>query len=450
MSRARLIGEPMAPGARPALPATTRNVGLVAYSTGCTLLVGLLLLSNWPTYAFDVRGGVIPLYYYALPGVLMIPIVFAQPQVPLRLLHEPVFWWFAVFALLALLWQVVSQDFAEEASSQFRLRMLVFILFTTVAVLVSSSRPRVVALLIAGCVMLSGAFSWFDSLRPFRFVPQGYEFATEGRGAGLFMNPNVAASFVVMGTIAALPWVPMRFRGAMLTACVMCVAPTFSRGGFLLAGIVIVSATALGMLRRSQAALILIALPVAIAGVNLAYEYLMAHSESRDMQRVVQRLAILKDSAEEDQSVELRADATARAWNLFKEDPLFGAGIGKTTSRAFVIGPHNMYAMLMAEQGLFGLGLYLSLILLLLARGWRLMEAGAGDESADIGRAMIIFGLYIAANGLFSHNVLDEAQAIFLLAFLVMAGFQARASRRIETSIPAHRERARPHRRMRW
>jgi len=443
MPRTRVIRGPAPHGAPLPMRAESVNLGLSVYATACTLLVGLLLLTNWPSYAYEVRGGVIPLYYYALPGILMIPIAFAHPQVLLRLLHEPVFWWFASFVLLGLAWQILEQDFSEHANRQWRLRLLVLFMFTTVAVLASESRRPPVALLIVGCVLLAGAFSWFDALRPFRFVPQGYEFASEGRGAGLFINPNIAASFVVMGTIAALPWIPTHLRAAMLTAMVICVAPTFSRGGLLLAAIATFGAVFLGLLRRYQTMLVLVALPLLVIGVNVAYEYLMTHSEDRNMQRVVQRLMVLQPGADEDQSVDLRADAAARAWALFKEKPLLGAGLGKTTSTAFVTGPHNMYVMLMAEQGIVGLALYLSLILLLLWRGWQLMRSAPSLEGSEIGKATLILALYIAANSLFSHNVLDEAHGIFLIAFIVAAGFRARAAHDMEMPTPPRRQGAR-------
>ena len=409
-----------------AVPTYERNVGLVAYATASTMLVALILLSNWPTYSYLIRGGFLPLYYYAVPGVLVIPLLFASPDSALKMLKEPLFWWFTVYVLLAVVWQVVAQDFSEEAGAQFRLRMLMFLLFTTIAILGSESRRPLVAVVIVGCVLVAGALNWFDALRPFRFVPQGYEHASEGRGAGLFINPNLAGSFAVIGTIAALPYIPMRLRAVALTAAIMCLAPTFSRGAFLLGAIAMVSAMGLKMLTRSQTVLVLVALPVLFTGVNLAYDYLMTHSEDKNMQRVVQRLMVLKDAGDEDESVDLRADAAARAWELFTQSPLHGAGLGETTAAEFVTGPHNMYLMLMADQGVFGLALYLSLVAILLVHGWRIVRMATTTQGADVGRSMIMLGLYLAANGFFSHNVLDEPHTIFLIAFTVAAGIQVK------------------------
>jgi len=429
-----------------------RNIALMVYATACALLVGTILLTNWPTYSYQVRGGFIPLYYYALPGILVIPIMFAHPDAPLCLLRSPIFWWFTVYVLLGLLWQVGAQDFSEETSSAFRLRLLVFLVFVTTATILSESNRLPVAVLIAVCVLLAGAFNWFDSLRPFRFVPQGIEGATEGRGAGLFMNPNTAGSFVVMGTIAALPFVPMRFRALALTAAVMCLAPTFSRGAFVLVAVAAVSAILLGLVRRMQIILVLVAVPLLIIVVNFGYDYLMTHSEDRNMRSVVERLVVLTDSGVEDDSVDTRADAATRAWALFKQNPLYGAGLGATTSLSFVTGPHNMYVTLMGDQGVFGLGLYLSLLLLLTQTGWRLMRSAPTPRGADIGRATIMLALCLAVNGFFSHNVLDEPQSMFLLAFLVAAGLQAqRATGAPAASSPAARLSVRrPPRLIRW
>jgi O-antigen ligase len=415
------------------------QTALIAYATACALAIGGLLLTNWPTYNYEIRGGAIPLYYYALPGILVLPIAFARPEAPLRVLRSPLFWWFAVYVLLGLTWQIVAHDFGEETSRQFRLRLLVFFLFATAAVLVLESNRAVVAMLIVACVLIAGAFNWFDALRPFRFVPQSYEHASEGRGAGLFLNPNVAGSFIVMGTIAALSYIPMRLRAVMLVCVVLCVAPTFSRGAFVLAGLMVGSGLFLGLLRRLQAVLILMALPLLVSGVNLGYEYLMTHSEDRNMQRVVQRLMVLKDAAEEDESVDIRADAAARGWQLFKQSPLFGAGLGATTTASFVTGPHNMYVTLMAEQGIFGLALYLSLLFLLAREGMRLMRSAATRESSDIGRAMLMFALCLAMNGFFSHNILDEAHTMFLMAFLAAAGLHAKHRSALRSSGRAGR-----------
>ena len=85
-----------------------------------------------------------------------------------------------------------------------------------VTILAGASQRRLIGWVTVGCVLLACALCWFDVLRPGRIVPEGLEGSTD-RGAGLFMNPNGAGAFIVMGTIAAVPMIPSRLRGLLLT-----------------------------------------------------------------------------------------------------------------------------------------------------------------------------------------------------------------------------------------
>jgi O-antigen ligase len=419
----------------------TPRIGMQVYSTACASVIALLFLTNWPGYQYSVRGGPIPLYFYLLPAGLILPMIFAAPHLAVRSMRDPVFWWFLMFVLTGLVWLLPAQDFVDEASRQWRLRVLSFIGFYSVALLISEAHRRALGWVIVVCVLMACAFNWFDVLRPYRFVPQGIEGASDGRGAGLFINPNAAASFVVMGTIAALPMIPVRLRGILLVTAVFGVAATFSRGGFVLIGVALLGAIGLKLVSRTQRVLLIIALPLLIGGVSLSYDYLVDASDNRQMQNIVQRLAWFQEMDEEDGAVEGRKHGASQAWQLFLESPVIGKGVGVTSLAVRQEGPHNMYLALMAEQGLLGLFLYVSLVGILLRRGWRLARHAATDHDRDVGRTLVIFGMFIAAYGFFSHNVLEEPHTIFILAFLVAAGFHG-ALTSGERNVPVRRERA--------
>jgi hypothetical protein len=78
-----------------------------------------------------------------------------------------------------------------------------------------------------------------------------------------------------------------------------------------------------------------------------------------------------------------------------------------------------MYALLMAEQGLVGLALYLSLIGLLTYKGWQLTRGTVGKRSKEVGVTLLIYAAFIAAFGFVSHNVLEDSHGMFVLAFMV-------------------------------
>jgi hypothetical protein len=399
------------------------QAGLTIYATICASVVALLLLTNWPAYHFAIRGGPIPLYYFALPGLFIVPILFAEPATGVRFFKEPLFWWFVVYVLLGLLWLLLSQDFIEEASRQWRQRVLALYFFFTITILVSNAKPRFLALVIVGCLLIATAANWFDLMRPYRFVPEGIEGANAGRGAGFYMNANAAASFVIMGTIAALPFVPMRFRALLLIGAVVGVAPTLSRSGFIFVIVAIAGSIMLKLLNRVQAILVIAALPVLVGATVVYYDRLIVSSDSSNLEKTVDRLRWFE--GEEDASSEERRWVAAHARDMFIEEPLLGHGIGATTLERLGAGPHNMYVALMAEQGVFGLALYVSLIVIMFRQGRRIARWAPTGEGQDIGRAIAVYALFLAAYGMFSHNVLEEAHGMFAIAFLTAAGLRA-------------------------
>jgi len=408
--------------------AGTRRAGMVTYATACAAVVAIIFLTNWPTYRYTVYGGMIPLYYYILPGLMIVPLLLAEPQAAVRFLRDPLLWWFFAFVLTGLVWLLLAQDFLEEASRQWRLRLLALMFIYSITLLASEAQQRVLAWVIVACVVVSCAFNWFDVLRPYRFVPRGIEGASEGRGAGLYINPNAAASFIVAGAIASLAFLPSRLRGLLLVCCVFGVAATFSRGGFVMITTATLGAMALRLMSRAQAMLLLVTLPLLIGGVSLAYDYLISASESQHIHTVLQRLAWFQEPADEDFAVEGRKQGAANAWQIFLEHPVTGGGTGATSRAILLEGPHNMYLLLMAEQGFLGLALYVSLVWLLIQRGWRGMRRSPSARDRDVFATLVLFGVYLAVYGFFSHNVLEEPQTMFVLAFVIAAGF-ARTSR---------------------
>ena len=124
-----------------------------------------------------------------------------------------------------------------------------------------------------------------------------------------------------------------------------------------------------------------------------------------------------------DDSIEDRIYPAIRAWEMFLDAPITGKGVGVTSRPSLGDGTHNMYLLLMAEQGVVGLLLYLSLIGLLTWRGWTLSHEPGDPLAVDVGRAMLLYAAFIAVYGFFSHSILEEPHGIFLMAFITAAGF---------------------------
>jgi O-antigen ligase len=260
-------------------------------------------------------------------------------------------------------------------------------------------------------------------LRPHLFVPLGIEGGAAGRGAGLFINSNRAAAFVLAATITLLPFVPLHMRGALLLLGFVGIAPTFSRSGLLCAGITVVLAIVLKLIKRAQVLVLVLAILLITGGTAVYYDVLLSSSDDPNLNRIVQRLNWFQDMQSDD-SIEDRIYPAIRAWEMFLDAPVTGKGVGVTSRPSLGDGTHNMYLLLMAEQGFLGLLLYLSLIGLLAWRGWTLSREAASPQVADLGRATLLYAMFIAFYGFFSHSILEEPHGIFLMAFITAAAFQ--------------------------
>ena len=394
---------------------------LVALATAGAVTIALLFLSYWPSYSYLVRGGQSPLLYYMLPGLVALPLAFLQPRSVSRLLAEPTVWWFVAFVIVGMGWLLLAQDFPNEAGQQWRRRVLACYFFLTLLLICTVGRLTLVAFAIAACLVLAAILNWFDVLYPSVLVPVGFIGANPGRGAGLFINANGAAAFILMGTIAVLPFTPMRVRALLLLLAVIAVAPTFSRFGWIFAALLIVMTIALKLLDRRQVLIILVSVPLLLSAAGVYYELMLRTGD----QNILARLAWFQTLGEQqDFSVRERAFVAQRAWERFLDSPLYGHGIGVTLSRGARVGTHNIYVLLMAEQGLVGLALYLSLIAILVRKGWQLTRNAIDAHARDVGVTMIVYAVFLITNGFVNHNVLDDAHSIFIFAFIVAAGIR--------------------------
>ena len=391
-------------------------------ATAGTTLVAVILLTYWPTYNYLVLDGRAPLFYYMLSGVVALPLLFLRPSIGVRLLREPMVWWFLTYAFSGMAWLLLSQDFPGVAGQQWRTRVLAGFFFFTILLSASLSKPKLVTVAVVACVALAAALNWFDILYPLALVPAGVPGANPGRGAGLFINANGAAAFILMGTIAALPYAPERFRAALLLLAVLGVAPTFSRFGWIFSPLLIVLAIGLKLLNRRQVLVIGCAIPLLIAGAGAYYEFVLQTGN----ENLLGRLAWFQTFGDHaDFSARERAHVAHQAWERFLDSPLYGQGIGVTVSHGARVGTHNMYALLMAEQGLVGLALYLSLLGLLAYKGWQLARTAFLPRTRDVGLTMVLYAAFLGAYGFVSHTVLDDAHGMFILAFIVAMGLQA-------------------------
>jgi len=385
------------------------------------LLIGALVLTNWPVYHNSVLNGPQPLVYYAIAPGFAVVLLMARPKMLLRALREPLVIWFVLYLAAGLLWLLIAADFSEAETRQWRTGLLVFIIFSASLILASVADRTHLAKVILACALLASVNNWLDFLFPFSYVPLGSEWSNPGRGAGLFIDANQAGGAVIAMVIGVLPFLSRRYRGLALLFMLFGLYPTFSRAAFLVGVLVTAIEFLLGQINGRQLALMGLVAPMMFA-VGLSLHRMGISSDEINLGNIEDRLDYFRTGGEIlDESAVSRRGLATMALRMISESPIVGNGVGSTRVQGRGYGPHNMYLLLAAEQGVVGVLFYLSFIVLILRKGWRLFKRGITQQAQDVGSALIGMGVYFAFMGLFSHELLEELLGPFVLAFLLAA-----------------------------
>jgi O-antigen ligase len=280
---------------------------------------------------------------------------------------------------------------------------------------------RALACMVVVCVAMN---AW-DITHPFMLVPANSEFATVGRAAGLFINPNQAGAALVVGFALSVSVVPRRWRFAYLTAVVVGVALTLSRAALIGLTLVCIALACRGRAlswRQIGAAL-------TVVGVMTWIGWLIVSAELEkryhiDPQMALDRLEwVLDPSGRSDFSQNERLELLTRGWSQFLASPIVGNGVGSTELWEVRSSTHNMYVMLASDFGLIGLLILPAIVL-----------AAMGPQAGTLSDAAIA-GLFILFWGLFSHNVLGEYYLVLSIALTAALSRVDGETRQREQSI---------------
>lgn len=215
----------------------------------------------------------------------------------------------------------------------------------------------------------------------FGLVPGAQELFTKfGRAAGTFKDPNVFGPFLIPAAIYALHRMMTRTAGAALLSALMlaflgfAVLLSFSRGawGALALGVALYLALAFvtAESERQRARIVLLA---ALGGVTLI-GVIVAALQIEEVARLFEVRASLDQSY--DFGPEGRFGGQEKAKRLIVDNPL-GLGALEFSSRYHSEDVHNVYLSMLLNGGWVGGLVYLALILVTLALGYRAMLRGS-------------------------------------------------------------------------
>jgi hypothetical protein len=233
------------------------------------------------------------------------------------------------------------------------------------------------------------------ALNYWEWANPGYFSTVEGRSAGLLGNANVAAYSIalMLGAILAAG-VPRAFAYALISIAAAGIFFTLSRGGAV-SWILVVGVYILATFEaRARSFAIGLAL---LAASGLLIFYLIGSTglsaSSADVRGRFELFSGRIDSLDINDSS--RVDLFWEGVDGIKKAPLFGYGTFSGTG--FVFRPHNEFLAVWLDNGIIGIGLFISAICLL---GWECYKA----------RQPVLFVGYagLLSTIPFSHNLLED------------------------------------------
>ena len=391
--------------------------------TFAVLLLAVLCLLNWPIYHNYVAGGFPPIMYFGITAGLAITLLWSGFS-DISAITQSAFPRWAIFYFFSGLILIVLMGDLNKETGFWRSTLSILVFFSWI-ILFSAVNMFWIgrAFFIAACVTTLTV--WHDLLFPYFYLPQDSPLSNPGRGAGLFLNANMAANAIIVTSIAAVAFIKKHNRIWIMPLLVFGVFPTLSRGGLTTAFMVALLIPLLGLTSNRK---LLFRLAIAAPFVIVVIKTLLNRSietASYETSNILGRinfvlgrnLALLEDEG--------RYFYIFEAISLWKKFPFFGAGIGITESPnkfwPYTQGTHNLYLKLLAEQGAIGLLVFLSFLGIIFWMGYRLYKNNTSIPLKDIGRALLLLGSYFTVVSFFSHNLMNDLPSLMALGSLVAA-----------------------------
>jgi O-antigen ligase len=239
-----------------------------------------------------------------------------------------------------------------------------------------------------------------------------------GRSAGFYVNPNISSEALIGYGLVFLTGRVGKLRIVDLTVIVLVVLgvlTTFSRAG-ILASFVLLTAAALMRVRREYVMRTVVSVMV-ISLLGFAFTSYVIRNLDLSKDATIRIQSLLTEGGVGDYE-EFRGVAAAAALDLIDEDPVFGAGV--QTIYEMPEGPHNMFLAMMVDYGIFGLIIYLVVIIRLI------LTARRADR--EVSGMIWLFVAWLLIFSFASHNLLGTPAEIPLMGFALARAYQIQAS----------------------
>lgn len=361
--------------------------------------IGILLVALFHTsaslYLFDHGPLPAPSRFIVLSSVLGFGCLMVDPIAKSRFANAPMVGWMVFYAAATAIGYLLAGGTSQATACLLDRIYSILALGACLAVFVVPGMRRVVQWAVAASVVWGTAVNIYEAFHPLTFS------IVIGRSAGLYVNPNISAIALLIGMLVSISILPEKARGAFLGVAGLGIFLTLSRAAEVLFMIAVAGLLWSRILswRQAVAAFGLLFALIAVAGVAVVSGWWDPIQSGVLNTNTFDRILLMSSDA----SASQRAEVAQKAWLWVQQSPLLGHGLGTTSVWDADVAPHNIYLILMVDQGVFAMAIYLGLVWVTVPRtreGW-------------------VLAVVLILLGFFSHNLLEDRS--FLLCLSLMA-----------------------------
>ena len=249
-----------------------------------------------------------------------------------------------------------------------------------------------------------------DFVKPGLLHPIDTSGAVLGRAAAMFINPTMAAEAILLVFLLSCAATKMKYRTFLFILLGAGILVTFTRSAIIAWALLWPLLIDRRVLPKSAIIVTSIVLGTGLMFLGAFESYLSSRQDFEGgLANVQARLDFFSNVTLDDDSSQERAEAIHASWNLFLQNPLFGAGAGATQFWPLRGSTHNLLLMLAAEYGILGMGLWIWMAIIL----WK----GEFFENKNLQFAIAFLFVFMS---MFTHQMLDSA-SYWLATFALVA-----------------------------
>jgi O-antigen ligase len=405
---------------------------LAWYQTVVLSLALGAIYSNLPIYGYTLNPGLLPKYIFFAIFFLTVPLLLLKSRDLAAYLMSPFVVWATVLLVLNLIHLAAlsaTNDFGgihlinsqREARASLVFTRAQYILFSIILgfAAYTSTKKNYLRSIVFLMILLPCAVV-YDFARPGMLYPIETEGAVLGRAGAMFINPTMAGEAVLHVFLLGCAFTKNKYRVPLFLLAGAGVVLTFSRSSIIAWALILPILIFWRVLPKSAVVTTGVVFAVALVFLGSFQSYLDSRQElDAASSNIVSRLNFFSSFSLKDDSSEERADVIRAGWELFLENPVFGAGAGATLFWSHRGSTHNQFLLFAAEYGVLGIGIWVWLLVIL----WR----GRFFENRGLQIAMVFLFAFMS---MFTHQMLDAS--FYWLATFALISVRRKSSDLLE------------------